>query len=591
MMWRGTLYSTLLHGSIVIALFAGLPILPDIFKRTADTETGPPELPISIEVISADSVDLRQDVIAPSDPEASRPAPGRTTGKLLPIIVEQAVTSPEAGAATPPQPAAEKTRIPEGALKRALSDRTGRSQPTALQNRLADRAEQSPQAKNSESVRPVKVADRTAQTPNAPPAVPQEIRDDRTAQPESPASTLTALAPIVAVAARTPEEKPLAPARKTSTPRTASSADLPTSGTKPRPERKEAEVAEIAPDPSTAAGGNAFIQAVSGRKQDLVEKMLASDRRLQQAVTPRPASADIPEQARQKTMQRLQKAADAGFAHAQFNLARKFLHGEDVPKDQATAIKLLTRAARQGHSPAQSLLGLVRFTGFGVPQDQAEAAFWWSLAAEAGNDGAKTATALLKNILKPLELVQSNRLRARWGSLINDLADLSAGNTNRRDLDSELRDAAEQGDIDAVLSLLARGADADKAGEEGRNAVINAAWRGRQQIIQLLLDRGVTTELRDDAGRTPLMWAAINGHKDIIGLLIESGANPNQTDNDGSSALIRAAWNGHTSVVKSLIGAGANLNVRDRDGLTALAHARRENNTAIIQALTQAGAR
>jgi hypothetical protein len=78
MMWRGTLYSTLLHGSIAVALFASLPILPDIFKRTPDSETGTSELPIPIEVVSADAVDLRQDVIAPAPPR--RPAKQRQAG-------------------------------------------------------------------------------------------------------------------------------------------------------------------------------------------------------------------------------------------------------------------------------------------------------------------------------------------------------------------------------------------------------------------------------------------------------------------------------------------------------------------------------
>ena len=252
---------------------------------------------------------------------------------------------------------------------------------------------------------------------------------------------------------------------------------------------------------------------------------------------------------------------------------------------------MLTRAAQQGFAPAQSLLGLMRFTGFGVPQDQAESAFWWSLAADAGDDGAKTGSALLKNLLKPSELVQSKRLRARWGSLINDLTDIPAGNTNRRDMNDALRDASEQGEIDAVLSLLARGADADKAGEEGRNAVIGAAWRGRSQVIQLLLDRGVETELPDSEGRTPLIWAAINGHANVVARLLESGANPDRPDSNGGTALIRAAWNGHVAVLRSLIDAGADLNAQDRNGLTALAHATREGNRAIIQTLRDAGAR
>lgn len=578
MMWRGTLYSALLHGSIVVALFAGLPVLPDIFKRTPESETGSSELPISVDVVSADAVDLRQDVIAPETPAANETTPSRAAGKLQPLIVERAATPPQADTTPPPQPAAAKTRIPEGTLDRAQSDRTVRNRPTTLRKREVERTRQAQQVKEPESARRAAAAGRPLLTPDTPPATPQTPRDNRPARPETRATH--AVSDLSAVSARTPAQAAGNAAPAGDSPTTVGAASA----------RKEAGV-EPAAGKDGGPGDNPFVYAVSGRKRELVEKMLASDKRLQQAVTPRPAGVTIPEQARRKTVERLQKAAASGFSHAQFNLARKYLHGEDVPKDRTEAVKLLTRAAQQGYTPAQSLLGLARFTGLGVPQDQAESAFWWSLAADAGNDGAKTAAALLQNLLKPHELVQSRRLRARWGSLINDFADLSAGKTNRRDLDSALRDAAEQGDLDAVLSLLARGADADKAGDEGRSAVINAAWRGRPRIIQLLLDRGVATELTDDGGRTPLVWAAINGHDDIVELLIESGANPNQIDGNGGTALIRAAWNGHTSVVRRLIGAGANLDMRDGNGLTALAHARRENNTAIIRALSQAGAR
>lgn len=126
---------------------------------------------------------------------------------------------------------------------------------------------------------------------------------------------------------------------------------------------------------------------------------------------------------------------------------------------------------------------MTRFTGVGLPRDLAETAFWWSLASHQGNVGAKVGTELIQSLLKPDELVKSERLKARWGSLITDLSGLAAGPTNLSELNRELQDASQRGDVSAVLSLLARGADADSAGEEGRDAVINAAWRGRNRIV------------------------------------------------------------------------------------------------------------
>jgi TPR repeat protein len=266
---------------------------------------------------------------------------------------------------------------------------------------------------------------------------------------------------------------------------------------------------EGAKSTSPATIENEFLRAVSGRKRNLIVDVLNGDARIRRALTQQPDVADIPEQARTQTLERLSKAAHAELPYTQYNLAGKLLRGETVLRDMAAAQKWLTHAAEQGYAPAQSLLALIRSTGKGAKQnaepDDAEAAFWWSLAAEAGNPGAKLATERLRSLLKPQEHVRAQRLRARWGSLITDLANLATGETSRRDLDRALQDAAEKGDLDAVLSLLSRGADTDQSGDAERNAVINAAWRGRQRIIQLLLERGVETELPDDEGRTPLI--------------------------------------------------------------------------------------
>ena len=47
------------------------------------------------------------------------------------------------------------------------------------------------------------------------------------------------------------------------------------------------------------------------------------------------------------------KAADRGFASAQYNLGSIFARGADVPKDLAEAGKWFTKAAQQGHAKAQ----------------------------------------------------------------------------------------------------------------------------------------------------------------------------------------------------------------------------------------------
>ena len=530
MIWRGAVFSGILHVGLLVGVVGGLPILPSIFDRSVETSSN--DLPILVELVSEATLREISDIAglqnAAPDAEIAQPLPGRTIALLTPEPATR-VPSPNA---TQPTPVTRKPRNPDV--------------PSTI----------APKRPPASTVMVVTVPPDVLPAPLLPPPLPPKKPEARNSPPNVP--------PPIVKDASPPKTKQ------------ATTADT---------------VKERALKESAGATESEFIRSVSGRKRNLVVELLESDPRLRRAVTPVAENTDIPEEARRRTLDRLARSAQAGFSHAQYNLAGRYLRGQGLPKDLETAQKWLTRAAEQGYAPAQSVLALMRLTGQGVEQDQAEAAFWWHLAAEAGNAGAAQASKNLRPLLKPQEYVRSQRLRARWGSLIADLADRATGDTSRREIDRALQEAAEKGDLDSVLSLLARGADADLSGDAGRNAVINAAWRGHQRIIQLLLERGVETELPDEDGRTPLIWAAINGHKDVVADLVTGGANPNMRDRNGGTALIRAAWNGHESVTSRLIDAGADINARDDKGLTALAHARREGNTAVIRMLLAAGAR
>lgn len=534
-MWRGAVFSSILHGSLLIGVIGGLSILPGIFKRSVETEsTG---LQIPVEIVSESALGQMSEVAglrntAPDD-ETVAPLPRRVIGALKPVPSDQA-PSPDAPRRTSP------LSVPSPA---------------------------SPPA-----------AQRGTQSSDAP----------RASEPGRPATTTVVISPVKPDVTTPPSQSAQsAPGSRSDAQRRADLVPTP----EPKPGIAETPTPEAARKAASGSVEVEFLAAVSGRNRELVADLLEADPRLRRAVTQGSENADMPEQARRRTIERLSRSAETGFAHAQYNLASRYIRGDGLPQDMKAAQKWLTRSAEQGFAPAQSLLALMRFTGKGVDQDQAEAAFWWLLAAEAGDPGAKLASTRLRPLLQPQEYIRSQRLRARWGSLISDLADLAAGETSRREIDRALQAAAEKGDLDSVLSLLARGADADKSGENGRSAVINAAWRGRERIIKLLLERGVETELPDEDGRTALIWAAINGHKDVVADLVAGGANPNRKDKNGGTALIRAAWNAHLSVAAQLIDAGADINARDNNGLTALAHARREGNTEIIRLLEAAGAR
>ncbi len=645
-LWRGGAISGFLHVTLFVGLIFGLPSLPVIFDREFLDENE--DISVAVEVVTPEALRQLDVVLALPDAQLDTSPSASTEGKPAPLVLTPLEMLRDADAQPTPQTRSATTRENDKAdgagSGRAVQIPAGEMDPRNLELSRAPR----PDSDRTETTRSVAVVAASEETErhrsdgkrsekrneNAPQTAADEQRQQRDERrPETAAadrSQAASSAPDARQAPRQarsasgnpqqgglPSEPQAAAERRTqqasdeTTARGAvpSNAAAPagpdgsTAPASPSPSAPEAARAaqsrspeQTAQDRQTplspgASPRDVFIASVAAEERMIVENIIAADRRLQDALTLRDADIAIPATSKALTLQRLQRTADSGHAPAQYNLAGKYLRGEDVDRDFEQARKLLSKAAEQGYSPAQTLLGLMRLTGAGLPRDLAESSFWWSLAADRGGKGAKLGLELIQNKLKPSEVIKANRLRLRWGRLITDYADAKRGETNQRDLNAELQAASERGDSGAVLSLLARGADPESAGTQGRNALISAAWRGRREVMHLLLERGTRTDFTDGEGRTPLMWAAINGHPEVVTELLSNGANPNHLDAARTTALMRAAWNGHTEVVRQLIEARANLNEIDINGLTALAYARREGRTGIARMLIDAGAR
>jgi len=80
------------------------------------------------------------------------------------------------------------------------------------------------------------------------------------------------------------------------------------------------------------------------------------------------------------------KAADQGYAAAQYNLGVSYAAGQDYVQ----AVVWWRKAADQGYAAAQYNLGAVYDTGQGVPQDHAQAIVWFRKAADQGSADAQS---------------------------------------------------------------------------------------------------------------------------------------------------------------------------------------------------------
>jgi ankyrin repeat protein len=143
---------------------------------------------------------------------------------------------------------------------------------------------------------------------------------------------------------------------------------------------------------------------------------------------------------------------------------------------------------------------------------------------------------------------------------------------------SNLLAAAERGDVEAVRSELAAGADANEPDGGGWSALHLAALNARSAAVEALIEHPeVNVNSRNKWKSTPLSLASAKGHYACILALVkhpEIEINA-RADYYGRTALIEAAKNGHLDVVELLVETGADVNLTDKTG----------RNNALIEAI------
>lgn len=302
-----------------------------------------------------------------------------------------------------------------------------------------------------------------------------------------------------------------------------------------------------------------------------------------------PAGNQTPERIKRQKLnyKRIEAAAKSGHANAQYNLAKLLLRGQGVKANPEAAREWIQKAADRGYAKAQLLLGYLALKpGRNRDLAQADAMFW--AAAQQGSKFAAAARKPLQRVMRASEILKSRRLRKQLQGLFA-LLPISFGGGSEGDAktksNDKLRSSAARGEVKDLLDALLQGADVDGQDIDGKTAMINAAWRGRREIIEILLDHGTDIEIADNRKRTPLMWGAINGQSSVVTTLINAGAELDIPDDENVTALMRAAWNGHLSIVNQLLAAGADPNRRDDNGVSAIEHAKREGHNAIAESL------
>jgi ankyrin repeat protein len=126
-----------------------------------------------------------------------------------------------------------------------------------------------------------------------------------------------------------------------------------------------------------------------------------------------------------------------------------------------------------------------------------------------------------------------------------------------------LHEAAKEGDLPKVNSLVEGGADVNVRTGTGATPLHFAADRGHIDVVELLISKGADVNAKTKTGFTPLHWAAARGHIDVVELLISKGVDVNAETKHGFTPLHGAARSGNKDLVELLISKGANVNANN----------------------------
>jgi ankyrin repeat protein len=121
--------------------------------------------------------------------------------------------------------------------------------------------------------------------------------------------------------------------------------------------------------------------------------------------------------------------------------------------------------------------------------------------------------------------------------------------------DGQLRNASNNGELERVQELLARGADPNTPNKYGGTALSLAAENGHVEVIRVLLAAGADPHFRTKDTCTALSLAVMRGQEAAVTSLLNAGIK--YTADELADALLWATIAAHVPLVGQLMAAGA----------------------------------
>lgn len=153
---------------------------------------------------------------------------------------------------------------------------------------------------------------------------------------------------------------------------------------------------------------------------------------------------------------------------------------------------------------------------------------------------------------------------------------------------TSLEQAASEGRVETIKSLIAQGGDINAKNAHGQSPLHLAVKQGNSDVVQVLLENGAEVDaIETDSGCTSLHYAASLGHADLCESLVRYGANPDAQTARLETPLHLAVSRGHPEVVALLLKYHAKLDIRDKNGMTPLQQAETFKKREIVLLIKQ----
>ena len=192
--------------------------------------------------------------------------------------------------------------------------------------------------------------------------------------------------------------------------------------------------------------------------------------------------------------------------------------------------------------------------------------------------------------INPLLAATRDSWHGRPEAVMTLLANGADPHSTDADGNTPLHHAARSSDPGVAALLRDAGANLDALNHDGVSPLGSACAAGNWRLARFLLERGAHAEI--DGGQPALLSAAASDEDDAAGvqLLLRHKARVNARDAHGRSALHEAAAADHAEVCNALLEAGAEVNAKAADGRTPLLDAVRNGAMHALEALIAAGA-